>query len=343
RGLLEEAARDNAEARSLASRLRDRIEIGELWLEEGDRCVYIGDFAGAERAYRLSAEDPPHRCDSDVRARGRLAELAGVAPAAPPSDILEQLQEEFLRDEYAGAERAARAHMLRREQCGAAEEWCRRAESILRARGGERLAERVFGPRAAPSAAVTNVSLGALRAAVAASLAGQEAEAPLALLGLAALTVRDADGNPVIEFGSPPKDESQVQRRPLRAGSIEYELQMAPPLSEGASASVAFLLETMLYRVSPTAPPIEFAQGWRRLGVVAADTAMEEPYRRLVRFAPQPVTVLVLGESGSGKEAVARAVHSLSARASGPFVAVNGPPIPPALFGSGLFGHVRRA
>ena len=76
---------------------------------------------------------------------------------------------------------------------------------------------------------------------------------------------------------------------------------------------------------------------------MAADISMEEPYRRLVRFAPAAVTVLVLGESGSGKEAIARAVHALSARRSGPFVAVNVPAIPPALLESELFGHARGA
>ncbi len=77
--------------------------------------------------------------------------------------------------------------------------------------------------------------------------------------------------------------------------------------------------------------------------MTAADVSMEEPYRRLVRFAPAAVTVLVLGESGCGKEATARAVHALSARRSGPFVAVNVPAIPAALLESELFGHARGA
>jgi DNA-binding NtrC family response regulator len=341
RGRMEEAAQDNAEARALAARLRDRLEVGELWLEEGDRCLYIGDLEGAERAYTLAAEDPPDRCDSGERAKQRLADLRSRTGLAP--GILDSLQADFQRDEYAAAERAARWHMLRGGQCGAADPLCRRAEAVLRARGGERLAERVFGRREAVRASVTLPTLGALRAAVAARLAGQESETPLAPLGLTALVVKDSDGNDVIRWGTVSTDGSATQRWPLCAGSTEYDLEMAPPLAEDAASSIAFVLESMLYRVAPAAPPAEFVRGWKRLGVVAGDSAMEEPYRRLIRFAPQPVTVLILGESGSGKEAVARAVHSLSARASGPFVPVNIPAIPPALLESELFGHVRGA
>jgi transcriptional regulator with PAS, ATPase and Fis domain len=114
-------------------------------------------------------------------------------------------------------------------------------------------------------------------------------------------------------------------------------------VDEGIAASAALVLETLLFRSTPPPAPTAFAEGWGRVGVVTADPSMEEPYRRLVRFAPQPVTVLVLGESGSGKEAVARAVHSLSPRASAPFVAVNIAAIPAALLESELFGHARGA
>src|SRR5262249_62414165 len=94
---------------------------------------------------------------------------------------------------------------------------------------------------------------------------------------------------------------------------------------------------------APPAAPAGLGGGGGRFGIVRADPAMEEPYRRLVRFAPQPVTVLILGESGSGKEAVARAVHGLSPRSAGPFVAVNVAAIPAALLESDLFGHARGA
>jgi two-component system response regulator AtoC len=185
--------------------------------------------------------------------------------------------------------------------------------------------------------------LGGLRAAAAAGLVGQEVEAPLASLGLTGLAIEDAQGREILRLGERPVTGWEAQRRGLDAGASKYELSLWPAVSEEKAAAIAFLFETLLFRVAPPAPPVEFAEGWRRLGVVAADASMEDPYRRLVRFAPQPVTVLILGESGSGKEAVARAVHSLSSRASGPFVAVNVPAIPAALLESELFGHARGA
>jgi transcriptional regulator with AAA-type ATPase domain/tetratricopeptide (TPR) repeat protein len=343
RGFLEEAGRDNAEARSIASRVEDRLEVGELWLEDGDRFLYAGDFVGAKHAYEVASADPPDRCDSDVRARQRLQELAWPE-SGPPQEVLEDLKEEFARDEYASAERVARWHRLRRGRCGTDEPLCQRAERILRARGGARLADCVFGRRSETSAdADTAASLRDLRAAAAALLAGHEADASLSPLGLTGLAVEDADGREILRLGNRLANGSESERRSLDAGAIRYELLFWPAPAAETATAITFLLETLLFRVAPPDPPIEFAEGWRRLGVVAADAAMEEPYRRLLRFAPQPVTVLILGESGSGKEAVARAVHSLSTRAVGSFVAVNVPAIPPALLESELFGHSRGA
>ena len=131
--------------------------------------------------------------------------------------------------------------------------------------------------------------------------------------------------------------------RTLQAGGARFELALWPEPSGPAAAAVALVLETLLFRSAAEPAAAHFAEGWLRLGIVTADASMEEPYRRLTRFAPQSVTVLILGESGSGKEAVARAIHRLSARSAGPFVPVNVPAIPPALLESELFGHARGA
>ncbi len=73
--------------------------------------------------------------------------------------------------------------------------------------------------------------------------------------------------------------------------------------------------------------------------MIGRGAAMQEVYKAIGRVAPKNVTVLIRGESGSGKELVARAIYQHSERCEGPFLAVNCAAIPEALLESELFGH----
>mgnify|MGYP000317720123 CR=1 FL=1 len=77
--------------------------------------------------------------------------------------------------------------------------------------------------------------------------------------------------------------------------------------------------------------------------IIGQAPAMQEVFRAIGRLANSNATVLITGESGTGKELVARALHRHSARAKGPFVALNLAAIPHDLIESELFGYERGA
>jgi transcriptional regulator with PAS, ATPase and Fis domain len=84
-----------------------------------------------------------------------------------------------------------------------------------------------------------------------------------------------------------------------------------------------------------TGPPIP--------GIIGTSPAMERVYQLTRRVARSNASVLLLGETGTGKEMIATAVHKLSARSSGPMVKVNCGALSESLLESELFGHVRGA
>ena len=77
--------------------------------------------------------------------------------------------------------------------------------------------------------------------------------------------------------------------------------------------------------------------------LIGRSAPMQEVHRLIEQAAATPAPVLIHGETGTGKELVARTLHELSARASGPFVAVNCAAMPETLLESEIFGHERGA
>jgi len=78
-------------------------------------------------------------------------------------------------------------------------------------------------------------------------------------------------------------------------------------------------------------------------GIVGTSAAMREVYQRTRLVAPTRASVLIVGETGTGKELIARSVHRLSPRADGPYVRVNCGALSESVLESELFGHVKGA
>ncbi|HEX2617018.1 MAG TPA: sigma-54 factor interaction domain-containing protein, partial [Flavobacteriales bacterium] len=77
----------------------------------------------------------------------------------------------------------------------------------------------------------------------------------------------------------------------------------------------------------------------QRFGIIGNSPLLDRAIEIAAQVAPTDLTVLITGESGSGKEAMPQIVHALSARKHGPYIAVNCGAIPEGTIDSELFGH----
>jgi len=106
---------------------------------------------------------------------------------------------------------------------------------------------------------------------------------------------------------------------------------------------IAIGQSSLRFAHSPRLVMIPISQRESFGGLVGRSLGMRELYAMLERAAPTDASILLHGETGTGKELAAEAIHDASPRASGPFVVVDCGAIPPSLFESELFGHVRGA
>ncbi|MGJ7537211.1 MULTISPECIES: sigma-54-dependent transcriptional regulator [unclassified Variovorax] len=152
---------------------------------------------------------------------------------------------------------------------------------------------------------------------------------------LAALQARMARLPPVIVLTAFSSAGNTIEA--MRLGAFDH---LAKPISREAVREV---LERALQRQTAASPSTSNTGDDDDGDLIGPSQAMREVHKRIGLAAANAMPVLVLGETGTGKEMVARALHRYSARAERPFVAVNCSAIPKELLESELFGHVRGA
>jgi len=125
----------------------------------------------------------------------------------------------------------------------------------------------------------------------------------------------------------------------MRLGAFDH---LTKPIAR--SAVVEVLERALAQETARTAPSaVDGSDALDEFELIGPSDAMREVQKRIGLAAATSAPVLILGETGTGKEMVARALHRHSTRASGPFVAINCAAIPKELLESELFGHVRGA
>lgn len=137
---------------------------------------------------------------------------------------------------------------------------------------------------------------------------------------------------PIIALSA--NQDSQNAIEAIKAGAYDF-LPKPVELDE-----LFDVLEQAVGDIQRMSKPVEIGEVYEEQDtIVGQSKPMREIYKQLGRIAAQPVTVLIRGETGTGKELIARAIYQHGHRAHKPFIAVNCAAIPENLLESELFGH----
>ncbi|MCI0658470.1 MAG: sigma 54-interacting transcriptional regulator, partial [Acidobacteria bacterium] len=178
-------------------------------------------------------------------------------------------------------------------------------------------------------------------------MARQEYDLVVVALGVAGLTTRKLLGRiresaprvPLLALVQSGRTEQAV--RALKGGAEDYLTKPVDPYD--LKSRVGRILERRDLADRLTHLQTALTQRYALTSIVQHSPAMKGVVQRISQVAPASSTVLILGESGVGKELVAKAIHFNSPRRHRPFLAINCSAIPANLIESELFGHERGA
>lgn len=125
----------------------------------------------------------------------------------------------------------------------------------------------------------------------------------------------------------------------LRRGAFDYITK--PFKLNELSLTIERALSFYRLKVQNQALSAEVRKTWGAQDIIGKSPAMRDIFDLIERVSSSNASILITGESGSGKEVVARSIHSRSPRAQKPFIAINCTAIPEDLLESELFGHVK--
>lgn len=184
------------------------------------------------------------------------------------------------------------------------------------------------------------------------NLAGQESRGEEAMGGAQALAKLNhfACDSVLLDKHLPDLDAHEVAGM-IRTRYPRVVVEVVDPAHIGREAQEA---RTQAFRAEDREEDLESPVAWiagekqhsepeELPGMIGSSRAIRQVYSLVRMVAPRDTTVLITGETGTGKELVAGAVHALSLRAKGPFVTLNCAAIPEALLEAELFGHARGA